>query len=115
MYVPKMVIPDFDGDWLNWPTFKAMFEPVVHNDQFMMKLVKLQHLRAHLKGNVTHFLEKVSITDAGYDGAWAALVAMYGNYHMLLFNYIKQVIDCVPVVKSFAVELSRVVSTMKRS
>lgn len=31
-HLEKINLPNFDGDWLNWPSFKGMFESLVHKD-----------------------------------------------------------------------------------
>ena len=35
----RLKLPNFDGDWLNWPTFKGLFESLVHSDNDIPKLL----------------------------------------------------------------------------
>ena len=61
----KIQIPTFDRDWLDWPRFKCLFESLIHNDTDLPKVLKLQHLLAHLSGEATELLENTEISDEG--------------------------------------------------
>ena len=111
----KIQLPVFDGDWLNWPSFKGLFESLVHNDAEVPKNFKLQQLLAHVSGEAAQMLENIDISDEGYDGAWKELVDCYENDYLLLFKYIRYLVDCAPAARSSAAELKRITSTFKRS
>ena len=64
----RINLPTFDGDWLNWPNFKSMFESLVHEDDTIPRQVKLQHLKTHLTGPAAADVENVHVSDEGYEG-----------------------------------------------
>jgi len=45
--MPKIMLPEFDGNLNNWEDFRDMFIAVVHNDKTLMPRIKKMH---YLKG-----------------------------------------------------------------
>ena len=110
----KLQLPTFDGEWLNWPIFKGLFDSLVHNNRNISKISKLQRLKTRLSGEAAHLLENVSMSDDGYDGVWKDLVDWYENLYLLLFRYMGSVLECAPATRSSAAELNHIVSISKK-
>ena len=63
--LPKLQLPNFDGNVLRWPEFWDIYESSVHR-QDIPKVVKYSYLKGALHGSVASVIAGISITNEGY-------------------------------------------------
>ena len=75
--LPRLEIKPFDGNILEWTTFKDCFVSAIHNNSSLSKVEKFNYLRTYLKGEAERLTSAFSLSDANYDIAWKQLQDRY--------------------------------------
>ena len=61
--LPKLELPQFNGDPLVWQTFWDCFEAAVHSNTSLTGVQKLSYLRAQLHGDATRVIAGFQLTN----------------------------------------------------
>ncbi|XP_055385905.1 uncharacterized protein LOC129614946 [Condylostylus longicornis] len=64
--LPKITLAKFDGDYQKWPSFYDLFKSLVHNNEMIPAVQKLQYLKLHLSGELEHLLRAFQVTEDNY-------------------------------------------------
>ncbi|XP_017463561.1 PREDICTED: uncharacterized protein LOC108356977 [Rhagoletis zephyria] len=59
--LPEVKIPTFDGDYIEWPTFKEMFVARVHNSGRLNNCQRLHYLKGALAGSAAQDIQHISL------------------------------------------------------
>ena len=76
---PKIVIPDFNGNYHQWLTFKDLYLESVHNNPLLSKAQKMQHLKTKLKGEAEKIVQHLGISAENYTSCWELITHRYDN------------------------------------
>jgi len=76
--MPKIMLPEFDGNLNNWEDFRDMFIAIVHNIK-TMPLIKMHYLKGYLKGEATRVISRIKLSAEGYEMAWALIIKCFDN------------------------------------
>lgn len=82
--LPKINLPTFSGDQLEWEGFRDLFKSLVHDVDGLGKTQKLQYLKASLTGEAAAVVANIEISSEGYSSAWEELESRYDNRRVLL-------------------------------
>lgn len=85
MNLPNIKIPEFDGDFKKWPTFKSLFEEIVHNRD-IHDIRKLVYLQQSLTGDAATIFGQLEQGQNNYKGAWERVKETYDNKRKLVFS-----------------------------
>ena len=66
--LPKISLPTFSGDQLEWEGFRDLFKSLVHEVEGLGSTQKLQYLRASLTGEAAAVVANIEVSSEGY--AW---------------------------------------------
>lgn len=113
--LPRLSLPKFSGNRLEWECFRDMFDAMVHSVAEIPPVLKLQYLKASLGGEPAQLLRNIPISGDSYTGAWQLLIKRYDNKRILLDTYIKNLLDSPPAVKESPAELKRLIDTTEES
>ena len=103
--LPKLELPTFHGDPVNWPPFWDAFDAAVNKDEDLTDGQKFQYLRYYLSGEAKAALSGLLITDANYKEAVDLLHERFGDEqaiistHMNALCKLEAVESCKDVVK----------------
>ncbi|XP_039304389.1 uncharacterized protein LOC113003215 [Solenopsis invicta] len=114
MQLPKLKLPNFSGDQLEWEGFQNLFCSFVHDITGVPKVQKLQYLMGCLTGEAAEIVTGVPLTDSAYDRAWQDLVMRYDNLRVLLYAHMRHLISCPAAVKSSAGEIKRLLGVLNQ-
>jgi len=64
--MPKIMLPEFDGNLNNWENFRDMFIAVVHNDKTMPRINKMHYLKGCLKHEAAGVISRIKLSAEGY-------------------------------------------------
>ena len=64
--LPKLTLPTFEGDPLEWQTFWDSFASAVHSNNVLSDVQRLNYLRAHLGGEASRAIVGFPLTSANY-------------------------------------------------
>ncbi|XP_006815922.1 uncharacterized protein LOC100369222 [Saccoglossus kowalevskii] len=87
--LPKLQLPTFNGNILQWVSFYDAFKSAVHSDSNLEDVQKFQYLRAQLTGEAARAIEGLQLTDSNYRHAIQILVDRYGQNHKIIAAYMK--------------------------
>ena len=96
--LPKLQLPNFDGNILRWPEFWDIYESSVHR-QDIPKVVKYSYLKGVLRGSAASAITGVSITNEGYDVAIRILQEKFGNKEAIV-EALYAKLQCLPTASN---------------
>ena len=108
--MPPLSIPDFDGDFKNWESFRDIFIASVINKPNTSDVAKLRHLKSHVKGDALNLIQPFDITEHNFTLAWNKLKEKYEVKRRLVNAHIASIYSLNPMVKYSASEVKRILS-----
>jgi hypothetical protein len=97
--LPEIKLPTFDGRFNAWSNFHDTFKSLVHHNNALSNIDKLQYLKAALSGEPARVIHAVAITDKNYDTAWKKLIDRYEDKEGIILKHIKSLFELPPVQK----------------
>jgi len=94
--LPPISIPEFNGEYLDWPRFHDLFVELVHNKPYSVSQ-KLHVLQSSLHGEARNVLTDTAFSQGGYDDTLLRLKARYQNGKILVFAAIAKIVDLKPI------------------
>ena len=82
--LPKLTLPRFGGDPLQWQTFWDSFESAVHLNDVITNVQKLNYLRAHLEGEAARAVAGFSLTSVNYHQSLEVLRNRFGDQQKII-------------------------------
>ena len=97
--LPKLDVPTFDGDLLNWQTFWEQFCVAVHDRSNISDAEKLVYLRNSLKdGSAKGVIEGLSRSGEHYHEAIECLRSRYDRPRLIHQMHVKRIME-IPLLK----------------
>nr|XP_029719013.1 uncharacterized protein LOC115261468 [Aedes albopictus] len=75
--LPRMNLPIFSGNYLEWQSFFDLFESLVHANPSLKDSQKLYFLKTNLDGEAASLISHLKIEDANYRTALDKLKSRY--------------------------------------
>lgn len=91
--LPRLEIPEFDGNYLTWKSFHDLFERTVYSEKTISNVEKFQLLRTVLKGEASQIINHLQITEANFEAAWKLLKHRFNNERRLIETYVKNILN----------------------
>ena len=93
--LPKLELPKFSGNVVDWPIFWDNFKAIVH-DSDLPPVSKFAYLRALLEGDAKASIQGLSPTAIHYDIACNLLNEQYGRSDKIIFAHIQGLLNLSP-------------------
>ena len=77
--LPKLELPTFKGEVLEWRGFFEQFSKIVDEDEELSEINKFIYLKRYLSGQALSFVSGLSLTAGNYKDALELLKGRYGN------------------------------------
>ena len=90
--LPKLELPRFDGNPLEWPTFISLFKCLVH-DQPLTDTQRMTHLQRALAGNAKKAVGGMLTHGHLYREALKELEEQFGSEESVAGAYLKTIFD----------------------
>ncbi len=87
--LPKLTIPKFSVNLLEWNSFKQLFNRMVGNKKHLSDSEKLAYLVGQLTDEPKRLISALPVVDQSYDTAWNILDKRFSDQQMVL----KQLLD----------------------
>lgn len=91
--LPKISIPSFSGKYHEWTTFKDLFVSMIHNNNSLDSVQKMQYLKSYLTGEAEQLLRNIPVSDKNYDQCWKQLEQRYNNKKYLSHCILKRLLS----------------------
>ncbi|XP_035917779.1 uncharacterized protein LOC118515187 [Anopheles stephensi] len=112
--LPTIALPEFDGDYMQWLTFRDTFECLIHQNDDLPAIQKFHYLRAAVKGEAAQVIEAITISASNYDLAWRMLTERYSNEYLLKKRHLQAMFGIAPAKKESASTLHQLVDEFQR-
>jgi hypothetical protein len=109
--LPKLELPKFKGDPLNWVSFWDQFNAIINNSD-MPCVNKFTYLISLLDGEAKQVIDGLTLTEANYNVACELLHKRYGRKELIVFSHVQALLQIVPLshksnVREFNSELRK--------
>ena len=106
--LPKIEVPTFDGDLLNWRYFWEQFENTIHNKTQLTDIDKLTYLRDALKDSPARYVVSgLTQTAESYGEAIKCLQERYDRPRVLHQAHVRKIQEATPLKTGSGPELRR--------
>lgn len=85
--LPKISLPKFSGDFLDWETFRDHFKSVIIENTDLSEVTRMHYLLSCLKGEASDLVRTLPITEANFQVAWRTISARYDNERRLVHEH----------------------------
>lgn len=86
--LPETSLPSFSGEYEDWLSFKDEFISLIHQQDDLTNVQKLQYLKAAVKGEAAQKIKTMSITDENYQRAWDLLQNAYADERLIISTHL---------------------------
>ena len=111
--LPKLTLPNFDGDVKKWKEFNDLFKAMVHNKTNTPDITKFGYLKSVLSGEAKAAIEGLTLTASNYHTAWELLEERFGRDEVITFAHIQELLLLRVPARPSVVELWAVYNSIK--
>ena len=105
-HLPKLEIPVFTGEPLDWQPFWDCFEAAIHVNPSLSAVQKLSYLRAQLRGEAARTIAGLPLTNMNYGHSISLLKDRYGQSQRIINAHVQALLDLPkPVNKLTSLQL----------
>ncbi len=90
--LPKLIMPKFSGDMLQWQSFWDMYRATVHEGN-LPTISKFTYLQSLLEGEAKEVIAGLSLTESNYGSAIALLQTRFGRTETVMFRHIQDIVN----------------------
>ena len=90
--LPNMPLPEFEGDYLQWSSFRNLFVAAI-SSQNLSDIEKITFLRGCVKGEPRDLIADQPVVEGNFDEIWKRLSDQYDNNRRVVTILIKK---CFP-------------------
>ncbi|XP_071161120.1 uncharacterized protein [Mytilus edulis] len=91
--LPKLNLPTFGGNMLEWQPFWDSFSAAVHDNLSLSDVQKFNYLKSQLFGEATQCIAGLQITNTNYGQALHVLKQRFGQPHKIVQTYMQSLIS----------------------
>ena len=91
--LPKLSLPIFTGNILEWQTFWDSFESSVHHNDSLSDIQRFSYLRSLLQGDAARVIEGFPLTHTNYIQAVELLKERLGQEHQIVNAYMQGLLE----------------------
>lgn len=107
--LPTINSPTFDGKYEAWLSFYDNFKSIVHDNENLTPVQKLQYLRSSLTNEAAQVIQLLETSSQNYEVAWALLVERYDNRRIIIQSHVRALFDLPKVIKESPLQLRSLV------
>ncbi|XP_062615533.1 uncharacterized protein LOC134277232 [Saccostrea cucullata] len=91
--LPKLNLPHFDGDILEWNTFWDSYESTIHRNQTLTPIQKFSYLKAQLRDAAAQTIAGFTLTNANYETAIYLLKERFGQPQKIINAHMRALME----------------------
>ena len=92
-HLPKLTLPSFNGEIMNWPTFWDSFSSAVHNNPRLPDIQKFSYLKSLMQEEAARTIEGFTLSNANYQQAVNLLQQWYGQIQKITAAYMSNLLQ----------------------
>ncbi len=94
--LPKLNLPVFSGNPLDWQCFWDSFDAAVHRNPSLNGIQKFNYLKAQLKDEALHSIMGFQLTNSNYEQAVTLLMNRFGQPHKVINAHMQALLEISP-------------------
>ena len=87
--LPKLTLPKFAGDPIEWTTFRYSFSSAIHLSEELSEIDKFQYLKCLLVGTAAETISGLPLSGSNYNYAVDLLRKRFGSKQVIISNTLK--------------------------
>ncbi|XP_071177421.1 uncharacterized protein [Mytilus edulis] len=91
--LPKLTLPNFSRDILEWQYFWDSFESTIHHNSTLSDIQKFLYLKSLLQSDAANVVSGLTMTNPNYYKAIELLQNRYGQTHKISNAYMRSLLD----------------------
>ncbi|KAI5725624.1 hypothetical protein M8J77_003545 [Diaphorina citri] len=95
--LPTIVVPNFDGNISEFPSWISLFNELVHNSTVLTPIQKFSYLKSYLSGSALKCIETITFTPANYTLAYKSLQDRYSKKRTLASSLMNKLLEFKPL------------------
>ncbi|XP_071646703.1 uncharacterized protein [Temnothorax longispinosus] len=112
--LPTINLPTFSGNYEAWMGFYDNFKSIVHDNENLSPVQKLQYLKSSLIDEAAQVIQSLEISSQNYEVAWALVVERYDNRRIIIQSHIRALFDLSVISKESSTQLRSLVDAALR-
>ena len=112
--LPPIKIPQFSGNFKDWPSFRDLFEATVIKNTHISDIQRLQYLRSLVTDEAATIINSLPLTAANYHVAWENLTRRYEKPYLIVRSIIKNFVN-IESVSPNSLNLRNVVNSFNET
>ncbi len=92
-HLPKLTLPSFNGEIMNWPTFWDSFSFALHNNPRLPNIQKFSYLKSLMQDEAARTIEGFTLCNANYQQAINLLQQRYGQIQKITAAYMSNLLQ----------------------
>ena len=113
--LPKIKIPEFDGNLDDWLSFQSLFKSLIIDNDKINDTQKLFYLKSVLRGPAAHLIDAIELTQRNFSVAWKILLDRYHNEPLIVENLMKGLFEQSKLDRESVVELRKLIENTERN
>ncbi len=113
--LPKVSLPNFDGNYRNWASFYDLFRSMIHENSNLSNVERYQYLLSSLSGEALALVKGLPMCEANYEVAYKLLVDTYQSKRWLASSYLNAILHAPKVKAGSIVDLKHLVNTFNEN
>jgi len=109
----KIQLPIFDGDLLQWRSYRDTFSLLVHKNPKLSQIDKFHYLISSVTGSAASCVRGLPITEGNYIIVWNNLHTRYDNKRVLATAHLDSIFRFAPLQKESLSGLENFLSTFQ--
>ncbi|XP_041631531.2 uncharacterized protein [Drosophila kikkawai] len=111
--LPPVECEVFNGDYVQWPTFRDLFSAIYIRNPRLSEVEKLFHLNAKTSGEAKSIVALSPLTNDGFESAWRNLQNRFENKRLLVNSQLKILFNLPSVAQECGKSLKHLESTIQ--
>jgi len=113
--LPKIQLPNFDGDLLRWCAFRDTFKSLVHDNTNLSNIERFHYLMSVVSGNAGSVVRTIPLSDVNYSVAWNALNERFDNKRLIINAHLEKLFNFPPIKVASLNELKLFLDTFEEN
>ena len=91
--LPKLTLPKFAGDPIEWTTFRDSFSSAIHLSEELSEIDKFQYLKCLLVGTAAETISGLPLSGSNYNHAVDLLTNSFGSKQVIISKHIEMLMQ----------------------
>jgi len=113
--LPKILLPQFNGDLQQWCSYRDTFTSLVHENDELSDIERFHYLLSSLSGHALPIVRSIPFTEVNYIVAWEALHTRFDNKRLLVNYHLDAMFAFCPLTSESVSGLKRFLDTFQQN